>query len=109
MLPAVVHTVRAFGIDPADFAAFLRSMAMDLTVTDYADLGRPARLHGRLGRRHRRDDAADPRRRRPRAPAREPAAQLGLAFQLTNFLRDVGEDLDRGRVYLPLEDLAGSA
>ncbi len=39
--------------------------------------------------------------RRPRAPARA----LGLAFQLTNFLRDVGEDLDRGRVYLPQEDL----
>ena len=34
-----------------------------------------------------------------------PARALGLAFQLTNFLRDVGEDLDRGRVYLPQEDL----
>jgi phytoene synthase len=38
--------------------------------------------------------------------AREPARQLGLAFQLTNFIRDVGEDLDRGRIYLPLKDLA---
>ena len=35
----------------------------------------------------------------------EPARALGFAFQLTNFLRDVGEDLDRGRVYLPREDL----
>jgi len=35
-----------------------------------------------------------------------PARSLGLAFQLTNFLRDVGEDLDRGRVYLPQADLA---
>jgi phytoene synthase len=35
-----------------------------------------------------------------------PARTLGVAFQLTNFLRDVGEDLDRGRVYLPQEDLA---
>jgi 15-cis-phytoene synthase len=44
---------------------------------------------------------------RPRTPrATEPARALGLAFQLTNFLRDVGEDLDRGRVYLPQEDLA---
>src|SRR3954449_13161713 len=34
-----------------------------------------------------------------------PARPLGLAFQLTNFLRDVGEDLDRGRVYVPQEDL----
>ncbi|MDQ1746440.1 MAG: 15-cis-phytoene synthase [Frankiaceae bacterium] len=33
------------------------------------------------------------------------ARDLGLGFQLTNFLRDVGEDLDRGRVYLPQEDL----
>lgn len=37
--------------------------------------------------------------------AREPARALGLAFQLTNFIRDVGEDLDRGRIYLPLEDV----
>jgi phytoene synthase len=42
----------------------------------------------------------------PRSPAaREPARDLGNAFQLTNFLRDVAEDLDRGRVYLPQEDL----
>jgi phytoene synthase len=40
------------------------------------------------------------------AAAREPARQLGFAFQLTNFIRDVGEDLDRGRIYLPLKDLA---
>jgi phytoene synthase len=43
---------------------------------------------------------------RPRsAEAFEPARALGFAFQLTNFLRDVGEDLDRGRVYVPQEDL----
>ena len=43
---------------------------------------------------------------RPRSPeAFEPARALGFAFQLTNFLRDVGEDLDRGRVYVPQEDL----
>jgi phytoene synthase len=33
------------------------------------------------------------------------ARDLGIAFQLTNFLRDVGEDVTRGRVYLPIEDL----
>ena len=33
------------------------------------------------------------------------ARDLGNAFQLTNFLRDVGEDLDRGRVYVPQEDV----
>ena len=47
---------------------------------------------------------------RPRSPeAFEPARALGFAFQLTNFLRDVGEDLDRGRVYIPQEDLRRSA
>src|SRR5207244_8084229 len=40
------------------------------------------------------------------AAAREPARQLGLAFQLTNVIRNVGEDLDRGRVYLPQKDVA---
>jgi phytoene synthase len=33
------------------------------------------------------------------------ARDLGIAFQLTNFLRDVNEDLDRRRVYIPQEDL----
>ena len=42
---------------------------------------------------------------RPGTDAVAPARALGLAFQLTNFLRDVGEDLDRGRVYIPQEDL----
>ncbi|MEC9486769.1 MAG: phytoene/squalene synthase family protein [Prosthecochloris sp.] len=33
------------------------------------------------------------------------AIELGIAMQLTNILRDIGEDIDRGRIYLPLEDL----
>ena len=37
--------------------------------------------------------------------ALEPACRCGLAFQLTNILRDLKEDADRGRVYLPQEDL----
>ena len=42
----------------------------------------------------------------PTSPdAKAPARSLGLAFQLTNFLRDVDEDLDRGRIYLPQEDI----
>lgn len=40
------------------------------------------------------------------AEAREPALSLGVAFQITNILRDVGEDaVQRGRVYLPREDM----
>lgn len=34
------------------------------------------------------------------------ARSLGLSMQLINFLRDVDEDLERGRIYIPLEDLA---
>eukprot|EP01042_Synura_sphagnicola_P006973 gene6973-8925_t len=34
-----------------------------------------------------------------------PAVDLGIALQLTNILRDVGEDLERGRIYLPLDEL----
>jgi phytoene synthase len=37
--------------------------------------------------------------------AREYAINLGVALQLTNILRDIPDDLDRGRIYLPLEDL----
>ena len=105
VLRAVVHTVRAFGHDPGPFRRFLRSMAMDLTVTTYATWDD---LVGYM------DGSAaavgemmlpilepyDP------AAAVGPARDLGLAFQLTNFLRDVAEDLDRGRVYIPQEDLA---
>ncbi len=40
-----------------------------------------------------------------RASTLEYAEQLGLAFQLTNIIRDVGEDARKGRVYLPVEDL----
>jgi len=37
---------------------------------------------------------------------RDYARDLGIAFQLTNIVRDVGEDARRGRIYLPQEDLA---
>src|SRR5262249_41486883 len=39
------------------------------------------------------------------AEARIPSEAAGIAFQLTNILRDLGEDLANGRVYLPVEDL----
>lgn len=105
LLPAVLHTIAIFDLDRGDFASFLRSMAMDLTVTSYRTyddllgyMEGSAAVIGTmmlpiLG-------SHDP------AAAREPARQLGFAFQLTNFIRDVAEDLDRGRTYLPDEDLA---
>ncbi|GAB3187281.1 phytoene synthase [Micromonospora palomenae] len=105
LLPAVLHTIAVFDLDRADFASFLRSMVMDLTVLSYPTyddlldyMEGSAAVIGTmmlpiLG-------SSDP------AAAREPARQLGFAFQLTNFIRDVAEDLDRGRTYLPDEDLA---
>jgi phytoene/squalene synthetase len=42
------------------------------------------------------------------AEARDYALNLGIALQLTNIIRDVKDDLDRGRVYLPLDDLAAA-
>ncbi len=105
VLPAVLHTIERFDLDHADFTAFLRSMAMDLTVTEYetyddllAYMEGSAAAIGTM--------MLPVLGARDLAAAREPARQLGLAFQLTNFIRDVGEDLDRGRLYLPLKDLA---
>ena len=34
-----------------------------------------------------------------------PAVSLGIGLQLTNILRDVGEDRERGRIYLPQEEI----
>ena len=104
VLKAVVHTVRAFDIEPDCFRRFLRSMAMDLTVStyetfddllDYMDGSAAVIGEMMLPILEPTDDAA----------AREHARDLGIAFQLTNFLRDVAEDLDRGRVYIPQEDI----
>ena len=105
ILRAVVHTVATCGQDPDGFRRFLASMAMDLTVATYDTwddllvyMDGSAAVIGEMMLPIL--DPADP------ATARGPARDLGLAFQLTNFLRDVAEDLDRGRVYLPQEDLA---
>ena len=103
VLHAVVHTVRAFDIDPECFERFLRSMAMDLKIDRYDPwddlLGYMDGSAAVIG------EMMLPILEPTSPEARGPARDLGLAFQLTNFLRDVAEDLDRGRVYLPQEDL----
>jgi phytoene synthase len=102
---ALVHTYRRYDIAVEHLVDFLAAMTSDLDVTGYADL-----------------DALDrymwgsaaviglqvlPVLGTAPAVAREEAAPhaiaLGEAFQLTNFLRDVAEDVDRGRVYLPAD------
>ncbi len=101
---ALVNTVHSFHIPLQYFEAFLHSMTMDLSVSTYQtfdDLmeyvyGSAAviglEMVPILG-------ATDP-------DAYVSAQKLGIAFQLANFIRDVGEDLDRGRIYLPIEELA---
>lgn len=113
ILPAVLHTIAAFDLDHRDFTAFLRSMAMDLEVTSYPDYdalldymdGSAAAIGTMTLPILVARDGRTPPCPRHRERLREPARQLGLAFQLTNFIRDVAEDFGRGRVYLPEEDL----
>ncbi|MEV6828000.1 phytoene/squalene synthase family protein [Amycolatopsis sp. NPDC051102] len=106
VLVALADIVRRHGLSRDLFDAFLKSMRADLQPVEYrtfAELGeymygsaaviglQMLPVFGTVG-----------------APAdAEPGAiALGEALQLTNFLRDVGEDLDRGRLYLPLNELA---
>jgi phytoene synthase len=103
VLKAVVHTVKAFDIDPDCFRRFLRSMAMDFTVETYETfedlldyMDGSAAVIGEMMLPILEPTSAD---------AYAHARDLGIAFQLSNFWRDVAEDLERGRVYLPQEDL----
>jgi 15-cis-phytoene synthase len=104
MIAAVVNTVITCGIDRECFDRFFNAMAMDLTTTCYQtweDL-RDSYMEGSaavIG------EMMLPVLEPISEAAKAPARSLGLAFQLTNFIRDVGEDLDRGRVYLPQDDL----
>ncbi|MBX6388589.1 MAG: phytoene/squalene synthase family protein [Frankia sp.] len=104
VLPAVLHTIRRWDLPVSYFEAFLASMTMDLTVTGYQtfdDL--MTYVHGSA--------AVIGLQMLPileptsRAAAEPYARDLGVAFQMINFIRDVGEDLRRGRVYLPQESL----
>jgi 15-cis-phytoene synthase len=103
ILPALADTVRRYRIEPRHFHELLDGTEMDQTKTRYEtfeELGRycyhVASVVGLIvlpifGYR---DEAA-----------RGPAEACGVAFQLTNILRDVKEDAGLGRIYLPLEDL----
>ena len=104
---ALVDTVKRFDIPIQYFQAFLHSMAMDLTITEYQEYedlqeyvyGSAAviglQMVSVLGIE--KGVSID--------EVNGAAEKLGVAFQLANFIRDVGEDLDRGRVYLPIAEL----
>lgn len=104
VLAAFADAARRHEVPVAYMHAFLDAMEMDLTVSRYETFEELKRymwgsasavglmMCHLIGAR---DPAAVPY-----------AADLGLAMQLTNFLRDVGEDWrERGRIYLPQEDL----
>lgn len=111
VLGAAAHEIRRWGIDPSLIDDFVASMLMDVPgaaehrdrYADWAQLadymwGSAAviglQLLPVLGTRV------------PAAEAAPHAVALGEAFQVTNFLRDVAEDLDRGRIYLPMAEWA---
>jgi phytoene synthase len=103
LLPALADTVARYAIPPEHLEAVIDGQVMDLEPARYetfdelvAYCERVASAVG-LACIHVwgfRDPAA-----------LEPARQCGIAFQLTNILRDLDEDLARGRLYLPLADL----
>jgi phytoene synthase len=100
---AMINTIRRWSIPRQHVEAFLESMQQDITITSYPtypDLEQY--MYGSA--------AVIGLQMLPILEPQTPAAAsraraLGEAFQMSNFIRDVGEDLKRGRVYLPQEDL----
>jgi 15-cis-phytoene synthase len=100
---ALVPATKDLGIDQARLNEIIDGMEMDLTHHRYKDFDslrlychRVAGVVGQLsasifGFKH--------------PQTLDYAENLGLAFQMTNIIRDVGEDARRGRIYLPLDDL----
>jgi squalene synthase HpnC/squalene synthase HpnD len=104
ILPAFADTIARFHIPPRYFHDLISGAEMDLSVGEYATFDRLReycyRVAGTVGLTCLHVFGFDD----PHAP--DLAEKLGIAFQLTNILRDVHGDYEMGRVYLPLEDLA---
>jgi phytoene synthase len=103
VMRALMPFVRDFGIGEQQLQAVIEGCEMDLQQTRYLDFAAlqkychlvagivgevAARIFGQV-----------------RAETTQYAHKLGLAFQLTNIIRDVGEDALRGRIYLPVDEL----
>jgi phytoene synthase len=93
-----------FGLRESDLSTVIDGMEMDLTQTRYLDFAALElycdRVAGVVGRMSAQIFGYT------RPFTLEYARDLGIAFQLTNIVRDVGEDARRGRIYIPQEDLA---
>jgi presqualene diphosphate synthase len=103
----LAEPVRRFGLKQEDFLAIVDGMEMDVGAPirgpDYATLDLYCdRVAGAVGRLSVRIFGM------PEAPGLELAHHLGRALQLTNILRDLDEDAEMGRLYLPSEALAAA-
>jgi phytoene synthase len=104
ILPALADTIARFGIPARYFHDLTLGAEMDLTIASYATFDQLSeycyRVAGTVGLTCLRVFGfRDPH-------STDLAERLGLAFQLTNIIRDVGTDSEMGRVYLPVEDLS---
>ena len=104
LLPALIDTVQSCGVAPAHLEEVIDGVEMDLEPTRYQDFEQLSeychRVASAVGL------ACLPIWGCESEAATEPARNCGLAFQLTNILRDLKEDALVGRVYLPHEDFA---
>ena len=102
-LQALMPHAAAFGIEARQLLAVIDGCQMDLTQTRYLDFAQLQRychlVAGVVGEVSARIFGQQDER------TTAYAHRLGLAFQLTNILRDVGEDARRGRIYLPVDEL----
>jgi squalene synthase HpnC/squalene synthase HpnD len=103
VLPALADTIERFQIPTRYFHDLILGAEMDQTVLTYATFDRLSeycyRVAGTVGLTCLYVFGFTD----PKAP--DLAERLGLAFQLTNIIRDVGSDCAMGRIYLPQEDL----
>jgi 15-cis-phytoene synthase len=103
VMKALMPSVAAYGLEQAQLQAVIRGCQMDLAQTRYLDFPALQRychlVAGVVGE-------VSARIFGQTQPATTDFAHtLGLAFQLTNIIRDVGEDAMRGRIYLPVNEL----
>ena len=108
---ALTHTVSCFPVDITPFYDMIDGMRMDLVKRRYANFEELYeycyRVAGTVALMSVPIMGISPDYEGPEEPVYRAALGLGMANQLTNILRDVGEDArTRNRVYIPLDDLA---